>query len=72
MTICDAKQTNTIFIISMKNKIKHLRVRLSAKEFDKLTEVLVIKETTKSSLVREALNTYLEGTYSKVQKPNKE
>jgi hypothetical protein len=70
MTICDAKQTNPIFI-GMTKLNKHLRVRLSAEEFDKLTEALIIMHKNKSSLVREALNDYIERDCIKIEKKNK-
>jgi hypothetical protein len=60
MTICDAKyQTNRLFI-SMKNKTRHLRVRINEEQFNKLTEALIIKQRTKSSLIRDALNDYID------------
>jgi hypothetical protein len=67
MTICDAKQTARLFM-NMTNKTKHLRVRLTEEQFNRLAEALIIKQKTKSSLVREALNEYMVGTNNGVDK----
>ncbi len=69
MTICDAKETTRLFM-DMRNKTKHLRVRLTEEQFNRLSEALIIKHKNKSSLVRDALNDYIEGN-NKIEKQNK-
>jgi hypothetical protein len=69
MIICDAKPTTGLFI-GMTNKTKHLRVRLTEEQFNRLAEALIIKHKNKSSLVREALNEYIDGNKRGIDKQN--
>jgi len=69
MTNCDAKPTMRLFMY-MANKTKHLRIRLTLEQFNRLTEALVIKQKTKSSLVREALKDYIDGNSNGNDKQN--
>lgn len=50
--------------IGMTNKTRHLRIRLSEEQFNRLAEALIIKHKTKSSLVRDAINDYVDETTS--------
>jgi predicted DNA-binding protein len=54
--------------MSMTKKTKHLRIRLSEEQFQKLADVLIIEQKTKSVLVRDAINDYLEGTEIRIEK----
>jgi predicted DNA-binding protein len=56
--------------MGMTNKTKHLRIRLTEEQFNRLAEALIIKHKTKSSLVRDALNDYMDGTNNGVEKQN--
>lgn len=50
---------------------KHLRIRLSKELSNKLEQVLIFEQRSKSSLVRDALTEYIEGNYSKIENQNK-
>jgi metal-responsive CopG/Arc/MetJ family transcriptional regulator len=71
LTICDAKQTARLFM-NMTNKTKHLRVRLTEEMFNRLAEALIIKQKTKSSLVRDAISDYMDRTNNGIDKQNQE
>ena len=55
--------------IDMK-KPKHLSIRLSMEQFKKLTDNLVIEQKSKSLLMREILEDYLDGNKSRIDKQN--
>ena len=44
----------------MINKSKHLRIRLTEDQFQKLSEVLILEQKNKSEIVRDALNEHFE------------
>jgi len=54
--------------IDMK-KPKHLSIRLSVEQFKKLADNLVIEQKSKSLLMREILEDYLDGSKSRIDKP---
>lgn len=56
----------------MSLKTKHLTIRLSEEQFNRLAEALIIKQETKSSLVRDAINDYMDVTDDGVDKQNQE
>ena len=44
----------------MNKKTKHLRLRITEEQFRRLADALIDEERSKSELIREALQTYLE------------
>jgi predicted DNA-binding protein len=48
----------------MEKKTKHLRIRITEEQFKKLADILVIEQKSKSLLMREILEDYLEGNKS--------
>jgi hypothetical protein len=44
----------------MNKKTKHLRLRITEEQFRKLADALIDEERSKSALIREALQNYLE------------
>ena len=50
---------NVIFIV-MNKKSRHIRIRITEDQFKKLSYSLIQEQMTKSSLIREVLNDYLE------------
>jgi len=44
----------------MNRKTKHLRLRITEEQFRRLADALIEEEKTKSALIREALQNYLE------------
>jgi predicted DNA-binding protein len=56
--------------IDMK-KPKHLSIRLSVEQFKKLADNLVIEQKSKSLLMREILEDYLDGNKRDINKQNK-
>ena len=47
----------------MNRKTKHLRLRITEEQFRKLADALIDEERSKSALIREAINNYLEDKY---------
>jgi len=44
----------------MNSKTKHLRLRITEEQFQRLADALIEEERSKSELIREALHNYLE------------
>ena len=57
----------------MNSKTKHLRLRITEEQFQRLADALIEEEKTKSALIREALQNYLEDKHQekKVRTKNK-
>jgi hypothetical protein len=51
--------------INMNKKTKHLRVRVTEDQFGKLADALIDEERSKSALIREALQNYLDDKYQR-------
>ena len=69
MTNCNAKP-NTRLFIGMEAKNKHLRIRLTERQVMRLAEVLLEKQKNKSTIVRAALDDYMDGTEKRIDRQN--
>jgi hypothetical protein len=66
---CDPFSETQIFI-DMSKKTKHLTIRLSEEQFRKLADTLVIEQKSKSLLMREILEDYLDRNKSRIEWKN--
>jgi hypothetical protein len=57
--------------MDMKKLTKHLRIRLTEEQVKKLADTIINEQENKSTVVRIALDNYLDGTDSKINKQNK-
>lgn len=59
-----------IFIFDMSLKSKHLTIRLSEEQFKTLSDILVIEQRTKSSIMRDLLSDYMDENKRGIDKQN--
>ena len=54
----------------MSKKTKHLIVRISESQFKRLADAIITEQKNKSTIVRAALDHYMDGTDTRIEKQN--